>query len=92
MGKAGSLTADERGWTQMGKFPDGMPGALGKFGVCLDEARLALIAGFFALIGGLGRPFRAVFMWGANPGRCPGLVWGRAVGARYGGLLFHCLP
>ena len=62
------------------------------FGVCLDEARLALIAGVFALIGRLGRPFRAVFMWGANPGRCPELVWGRAVGARYGGLLFHQLP
>ena len=39
-------------------------GSHGKFGVWLDEARLALIAGVFALIGGLGRPFRAGFMGG----------------------------
>ena len=34
-------------------------GALRNFGVCLDEARLALIAGIFALIGGLRKASHA---------------------------------
>jgi hypothetical protein len=28
----------------------------------------------------LGRPFRALDVWGAFPGRCPGLAWGAPLG------------
>ena len=60
--------------------------------ICLDEARFALIAEVFALIGGMGRTFSAGGMGGANPERCSGLVWGRAVGAQDGGLVFQRMP